>query len=77
MSRPPLLAALGCAALVVAGAAGPSRAQLGTSGNVPPQHLFDTDRPQRLDTGLGTRVEPPAAPAQVRRAKRPVHRTRP
>ncbi len=44
-------------AVALALSAPSARAQLGTSGNVPPQHLFDTSRPTRLDTGLGTMAE--------------------
>ena len=77
MPRP--VAGLFVAAVV--GAAGvfgpvPAQAQLGASGNVPPQRLFDTDRPARLDTGLGTMAgrDPKPVPVPVRRGHRPVRR---
>ncbi len=54
----------------------PARAQLGTSANPPPQQLFETDHPQRLNTGLGTMAERQPRPAPVKRAVRRVHRTR-
>ena len=60
------------AALVLLGlvAAMPARAQLGSSPNPPPQHLFDTNTPTRLDTGLGMMAERQGQPTPRRVARR-------
>ena len=73
MSLPIRLAGLSLAAIVLAALAAPARAQLGSINNPPPQHLFNTDQPQRLDNGLGTMAERRARLAHLKRAQRPVH----
>ena len=50
----------------------PARAQLGTSPNIPPQQLFETDHPPRLETGLGVMAERDPKPLPARRPRRPV-----
>ena len=44
--------------LLLGQAVAPAHAQMGTSANPPPQHLFKfDDTPKRLDNGLGTMAE--------------------
>ena len=65
------------AAAVIAGS--PAYAQLGTTGNVPPQHLFNFgDQPKPINNGLGTMAERRKLLAQSRQVHRaPVHTIRP
>ncbi len=58
----------GIAAL--AWAAPSAHAQLGSAPNVPPQHLFNTDQPPRLNDGLGTMAAPEPKPAAARHVRR-------
>ena len=66
---------LAAIAIAVAGYTLPAHAQLGTSANPPPQHLFDMGTPQpRLNNGLGTMAERRERLATIRRTHRRVHR---
>ncbi len=80
MSLRPPLTGLALVALMLALAALPAHAQLGSMNNPPPQHLFTTPAPQRLDNGLGTMAERRRLLAEHKRgqraAKRPVTHTR-
>ena len=68
-----------CSAGLAMGAVLPAHAQLGTSPNPPPQHLFNfNDAPKPDNNGLGTMAERRRALAKRRIVHRPtVHHTNP